>query len=122
MDNTVLKKRLSTFRTEKGVLKNVRDDLLMDILRAWETWPGTAKDFYSSLGATHRQMAKLIGKAKKLKREGYMQDSEFKEIALEASEGVVPAGTNGIELVWDQGKVIRFNQVEQLLDFLKRAA
>ena len=60
MDNTILKKRLSTYKTEKGILKNVSDELLVDILRAWEIWPGNAKDFYTSIGVSWKQMAKLM--------------------------------------------------------------
>lgn len=121
MDNTVLKKRLSTYKTESGVLKNVSDELLIDILRAWESWPGNAKDFYTSIGASWKQMAKLMGKAKKLHREGRFPESEFKEVkVLDSALAGVPC--TGIELVWDQGKLIRFVAVEQLVDFLKKVA
>ena len=121
MDNTILKKRLSTFRTEKGVLKNVSDELLIDILRAWEGWPGNSKDFYTSIGVSFKQMAKLMGKAKKLHREGRFPESEFKEIRVESSPSAF-TGPCSIELSWEQGKVIRFGQVEQLVDFLKKVA
>ena len=124
MDNTILKKRLSTYRTEKGILKNVSDELLIDILRAWEAWPGNAKDFYTSIGVSWKQMAKLMGKAKRLQREGRFPESEFKEIRVEgSSEAAGPMSPcQGIELSWEAGKVIRFQQVEQLVDFLKKVA
>jgi hypothetical protein len=121
-DNTILKKRLSAYRSAKGRIKSVPDDLLLAILRAWEQWPGTAGNFYSSLGSTHRQMAKLMGKAKKLVREGRVVDeSEFKEISLESGPGSLNP-CQGIELLWEGGRVIRFSQVEPLLEFLKKAA
>ena len=124
MDNAILKKRLSTFKTAKGILKNVSDELLVDILRSWESWPSTAKEFYSSIGVGQTQMASLMGKAKKLSREGRFPESEFKEIKIESSTGAAfPGGPcQGIELAWEGNKVIRFVQVEQLVDFLKKVA
>lgn len=121
MENSILKKRLSTYRTEKGVLKNVSDELLIDILRAWEQWPGNAKDFYTSIGVSFKQMAKLMGKAKKLQREGHVvEESEFKELKLESNMSSNPC--QGIELTWENGKLIRFVRVDELVDFLKKAA
>lgn len=119
MDNSILKKRLSTFRTEGGRLSRVSDDLLIDILRGWESWTGTAKEFYESLGLSKMQLGGLMGKAKKLCREGNIEMGDFKEIKVE-----VPGmtGGSGIELLWEQGRVIRFSQVEQLVDFLKKVA
>src|SRR3989338_2871103 len=123
MDNTILKKRLSTYRTEKGILKNVSDELLIDILRAWESWPGNAKDFYTSIGVSFKQMAKLMGKAKRLQREGRFPESEFKEVKVVGGDPALSGGPcTGIELMWDQGKLIRFPAVEQLVDFLKKVA
>jgi len=122
MDNTILKKRLNTFMTEKGILKNVSDELLIDILRAWEAWPGTSKDFYVSLGVSWKQMAKLMGKAKRLHREGRFPESEFKEVKLVPDAPVLSSCGCTIELAWDKGKVIRFSEVDQLVDFLKKAA
>jgi hypothetical protein len=52
MESTILKKRLSTFKTEKGTLKNVSDELLIDILRSWESWTGNSRDFYTSIGVS----------------------------------------------------------------------
>ncbi|MDO9182931.1 MAG: hypothetical protein Q7U04_11015 [Bacteriovorax sp.] len=124
MDNTILKKRLSTFKTDKGVLKNVSDELLMDILCAWESWPGSARDFYTSIGMNWKQMAKLMGKAKKLKREGRFPESEFKEIKINSESGQIMESTpcSGVEIIWNNGKIIRFSQVDLLVDFLKKAA
>ncbi|MBK8203419.1 MAG: hypothetical protein IPK68_14185 [Bdellovibrionales bacterium] len=82
MDLVVLKKKLSTFRSEKGKLMNVSDELLYELLVAWEGWTGPASGFYSAIGADHRKMAKLIGRAKRLKREGVFPSEEFKEIKI----------------------------------------
>ena len=119
MDLEVLKKRLSSYRTPKGRITRVPDELLVDILIAWEQWTGPASGFYSALGADHRKMAGLIGRAKKLKREGFFPEEVFKEIVVsESSVSAQPC--QGIEVLWDSGKVIRFPQVEYLVDFLKK--
>lgn len=121
MDNAILKKRLSTFRTKTGRLNRVNDDLLIDILRAWESWTGSAKDFHGELGITKTQLGGLMGKAKKLNRDGVIALGDFKEIkVIESPSGELT--TNGIELSWEQGKVIRFSQVDQLVEFLKKVA
>ncbi len=121
MDNTTLKKRLSTYKSEGGHLKNVSDELLMDILQAWEAWVGPASGFYVSIGVSQRQMAKLMGKAKKLKRDGVFPENEFKEIKFEPAPSF-SGGPCGIEIAWENGKLIRFAQVDQLVDFLKKVA
>ena len=129
MDLVTLKKKLSSYESEKGYLKNVSEEVLYEVLLTWENWSGPAKDFYRALGFTHRQMASIIGKAKKLKREGYFGSGDFKQIKIEDAEGEttsVAAGSggvvSGIEIVWKNGSVIRFAAVEQLVDFLKKAA
>lgn len=122
-----LKKKLSTYVTESGRLQNVSDELLYEVLTAWEAWTGTGTEFYRSIGFTHRQMAKLIGKAKKLKREGHFGSGDFKEIHIdglhevEVSETQRSAGAL-IELDKGKGVVIRFPQVSQLVEFLKKAS
>ena len=45
MELEVLKKKLSTFRGEGGRIRGVSDDLLLEILSAWEQWTGAAKHF-----------------------------------------------------------------------------
>jgi hypothetical protein len=121
MDMSILKRKISTFRTEKGKLTNVSDDLLLEVLLAWEGWSGPASGFYTALGVDHRKMAKLMGRAKKLKREGVFPESHFKEIKLESPPALGTSGC-GIELAWENGRVIKFSQVELLVDFLKKVA
>lgn len=126
MDLEILKKRISSYRTPKGKLTRVPDELLIDILMAWEQWTGPGSGFYSALGADHRKMAGMIGRAKKLKREGHFPEEVFKEIKLQESpsnlNSLVSGPCQGVEILWDNGKLIRFQQVEQLVDFLKRVA
>ena len=128
MDLVTLKKKLSTYLTESGRLKNVSDELLYEILMSWEEWTGTAKDFYKSIGFTHRQMAKLIGKAKKLKREGHFGSSEsFKEVHIEGYQEVknqdgIYLSSPMIELDNGKGHLIRFPSVDLLIQYLKQAS
>ena len=123
MDLAVLKKKLSTFRSETGKLMNVSDELLYEILVAWEAWTGPASGFYSAIGADHRKMAKLIGRAKRLKREGIFPSEEFKEIKIsDGPYGITSGPCQGMEVLWDNGKLIRFAQVDLLIDFLKKAS
>jgi len=124
MDNTTLKKKLSTYVSDKGYLKGVSDEVLYEILIAWENWTGTSSDFYRTLGFSFRQMAGLIGKAKKLKREGHFGAGEFKQIRVEgslpATEVFVPCAA--VEVILTNGQVIRFSGVDYLVDFLKKSA
>ena len=121
MDTEILRKKLSTYKTEKGRLKNVSDDLLMEILEVWENWSGTASDFYRAIGTGRKSMASILGKAKRLKRSGY-ESSVFEELKIESSGDMPERGGHGIELVWDGNRVIRFGSVDLVVDFLKKAA
>ena len=126
MDNITLKKKLSTYVSDAGRLRNVSEEVLYELLCAWEGWTGTAKDFYKSIGFSHRQMAKLIGKAKELKREGYFGQAHFKEVAIEEEGSAVDGPSQRscgdfIELDWGDGKIIRFPQLKQLMEFIKKA-
>ena len=126
MDLTILKKKISSYRTPKGRITSLPDELLGEILHAWEQWTGPGSGFYSAIGADHRKMASLIGRAKRLKREGAFDGLEFTEIKIEgaedlATESCAPSGACNIELVW-QNNVIRFGSSDLLLDFLKKAA
>ena len=122
MDNAILKKRLNTFKTSKGTLKRVSDDVVLDILRAWENWTGTATAFYRELGLSKGQLASMIKKAKHLIKSGVVLESEFKELSKDVQENTIQNPGKGIELLWGGDKIIRFYEVEQLLDFLKKVA
>lgn len=125
MDNVTLKKKLSTYESDKGYLRGVSDDILYEVLVAWENWTGTGTEFYRSLGFTQKQMAGIIGKAKKLKREGHFGSQEFKPVRVEgATVGLTAAEAPcaAAEIVWTNGQVIRFSGVDYLVDFLKKSA
>ena len=123
MDHAVLKKRLSSFKSAKGSLTRVSDDVLADVIKVWEQWSGKSTDLGRELGIDKYQLVFLIKKAKQLKREGGFPEDSFKEIKVEVP-GLVPVVSSpcGIELSWENGKLIRFSQVEQLVDFLMKVA
>ena len=124
MDNVTLKRKLSTFVTEGGYLKNVSEDVLYEVLIAWENWTGSSKEFYRSLGYTYNQLAWIIGKAKRMKREGRFGEGDFKQVSVDVSSISETFSSNGarIELVLQSDKIIRFAQVDDLVDFLKKSA
>lgn len=123
MDLEILNKKVSSYRDNGGRVRKVSDELLLEILAAWEQYTGPASGFYKALGVSAKGISSIIGKAKKLKREGFPA-GDFKEIKVEGSgaPNVLSGPCNGIELCWDQGKVIRFQVVDQLVEFLKKAA
>lgn len=125
MDIEILGKKLDTYRNKRGRIVNVPDELRLEVLSAWEQWKGPSADFYRALGCSYKGMGSMIGKAKKLRREGHFPVEEFKELKVVGSE-VQQAGSlvgcNVIEVSWENGRLIRFGQVEQLIDFLKKAA
>lgn len=124
MDLTVLAKKISSYRSPKGQVRNLPNELLAEILHAWEQWTGSAIGFYSAIGVNQKKMAKIMGKAKQLKRDGAFDGLNFTEITLDEESGQVMELTpcSGVELVWDRGRIIRFSKIEMLLDFLKKAA
>ena len=75
--------------------------MLIDILLAWENWTGPLSGFYAAIGADHRKMAKLIGRAKKLKREGHFHSEGFKEIKINSKSGQIIESTpcSGVEII-----------------------
>jgi hypothetical protein len=77
-----------------------------------------------TIGVSSKGMASIIGRAKRLRREGHFPAEDFKEIKL-ADGGGTTGGLppcSGIEVAWENGKLIRFNQVDQLVEFLKKVA
>lgn len=124
MDLEILKKKISTYRGEGGQVRITDDALFIEILSAWEQWTGPMKDFYRAIGSSKNGMASIIGKAKKLRREGHFPVSDFKELKVAEGGAGLPGSTpcSGIELGLPDGRVIRFPSVDPLLEFLKRAA
>lgn len=124
MDLTILAKKISSYRTPSGKVTNLPNELLAEILNAWEQWSGSALGFYSAIGVSHKKMATIMGKAKKLKREGAFDGLQFTEVTIDQESGQVVElpPCSGVELVWEGGKIIRFSRLEMLLEFLKKVA
>ena len=60
----------------------------------------------------------LLGQ--KRRRDG-LPAQEFKE--MKVAEVVISGGPcNGVEMLWENGEVIRFQQLDQLIDVLKKVA
>ena len=47
-------------RAAKGVLRKVADDVVIEVLRAWESWPGSAAELYRELGLSKMQLVTMI--------------------------------------------------------------
>lgn len=126
MDNAVIKKKLNTFKSEKGMLKDVSSEVVFEVLRSWENWPGKSSDLCRELGLSKMQMVTMIQRAKKLVKSGMAPPDDFKEIKVSESPSnltsLISGPFIGVEILWDNGKLIRFQQVEQLIDFLKKVA
>ena len=118
-ENLILKKRLNTCRSSNGRLNGIPDDLTLDIIKAWERWPGNAKSFYQTLGLKKQQLACVIKKGKRLLKEGKEKLGPFTPIEIKNSTDQQKAP---IVLIWDKKRLIRFYQVSQLVEFLKEAA
>ena len=121
MDLEILKKKLSSFRGDGGRIRGVSDELLLEVLSAWENWTGSAKEFYKSIGSSQKGIASMIGKAKRLKREGHSMP--FQEVQI---EGITNADSPAPVIcdieVQDKNKIIRFRKVDLLIEYLKKAA
>ena len=124
MDLTVLSKKISSYRTNSGKITNLPNELLAEILHAWEQWSGPAQGFYKALGVDYRKFGSIMGKAKQLKRDGAFDGLNFTEVVLDQESGQIMElpPCSGVELVWEGGRIIRFSRLEMLLDFLKKAA
>ena len=122
MDHGILKKKLNTFKSDKGTLRQVSDEVVFEVLRAWEHWPGKASELYRDLGLSKMQMVTMIQKAKRLVKNGLVPPDDFKEMKIADAGSAPPTPCSAIEIAWDNGKVIRFQQVELLIDFLKKVA
>lgn len=120
MELEILRKKISTFRGKSGRVRITDDQLYMEILSAWEQWSGTTKDFYKSVGVSKTGMAGIIGKAKRMRREGHFPVETFKEVKVASSSSNTDGCNSPITMKWEGGKVIRFSQVDQLVEFLNK--
>lgn len=122
METAIIKKRLNTFKTTAGKLTNVSNDVVMEVLRGWESWPGKSVEFQREIGLSKMQMVTMIQKGKRLVKSGAVTESEFKEISLPAPGVVGGFDGVGMELRLDANRAIRFSQVDHLVEFLKKTS
>lgn len=122
METAVIKKRLNTFKSAKGTLRDVSDEVVMEVLRGWESWSGNTVDYYREIGLSKMQLVTMIQKAKRLVKSGKVTESEFKEIGLPmVGQDTLSTGA-AMELKLDANRVIRFSQVDYLVEFLKKTS
>ena len=121
MELEVLKKKLSSYRGEGGRVTKVSDELLLEILSSWENWTGSASDFYRGIGSNHKKMARMIGKAKQLRRDG--ASMPFQEISINGVTDTTMSSSVTCDIeVHEQNKVIKFRKVDLLVEYLKKAS
>lgn len=118
-ENMILKKRLNNCRTAKGNLSKVPNELVIDVMRAWERWAGTSKSFYQSIGLKKQQLAIIIKRGKRIFKESADKLGPFTPVEVKPSYN---NDRNPIVLRLDQKKSIHFYQVDHLVEFLKKAA
>lgn len=118
MENAVIKKRLNTYKSEGGRLSKVDDDVVLDVLRAWENWPGSTAELYRELGLSKMQLLIMLKKGKKLVKNGAGGGTAFKEISISAPGGSTGAGY-AIEMNLEHGRLVRFKEVSQAVEFLR---
>lgn len=119
MENGVIRKRLNTYKSEGGRLSKVDDEVVLEVLRAWENWQGSTADLYRELGLSKMQLLIMLKKGKELVKNGVGSGGSFKEISISAA----PIGSAGagyaIEVSMEHGRLVRFKEVSQLVEFLK---
>ena len=120
METAVIKKKLNTFKSAKGTLREVGGDVVMEVLRGWESWPGKSCEYYREIGLSKMQLVNMIKKAKRLVKSGAVQESEFRELSVPGSLGIsVPTGA-AMEVRLEGGRAVAFSQVDLLVEFLKK--
>lgn len=121
MELEVLKKKLSAFKGDGGRITKVSNEMLLEVLTAWELWPGNARDFYKGIGSSSKGIASIIGKAKRLKREG--ASMPFQEVSVAGLTEITNTSSITCDIeVQDNNKIIRFRKVDLLIEYLKKAS
>lgn len=121
MDFEIMKKKMDAYRTQKGSFKNVKGDLLVELLRMWESHTGSSADMAKKLGMKRNQLGRLVSAARKVAVNSDVADATFHELRTQEAPEPAPAAV-GIEVTWGEGKYIRFPSVDTLMDFLKKAS
>jgi hypothetical protein len=124
MDLIILRKKLDGFRAPNGSIRDVSPEVLWELRQAWESFTGPIDQFRSEIGIHTGTLRNLLSAAKKLNHAMASAGSvALHEQIGEAVSGAPQVDKRGLELIYDGGaKVIRFPDVETLIDFLKRAS
>jgi hypothetical protein len=132
MDLMILKKKIDGYRAGNGSIKNPPPELLLELRQTWEHYTGTPEQFRSELGMKLGTLRKLLVESKKLNHvlasAGAMElvpENADEHAAAQQGYGQNTASiaANAVELVFDHGaKVIRFPNVDLLVDFLRKSA
>ena len=65
MDFEMLRKKLDAYKTTGGSYKNIKSELLVELLRMWEEHRGPSTALAKQLGMTACQLARQIREARK---------------------------------------------------------
>ena len=124
MDLMILRKKLDGFRLSNGSIRDVSPEVLWELRQAWEHFTGPLEQFRSEIGVKVGTLRVLLASGKKLNHAMASADKvALQEQLSEPSEAALQSSQGGPELIYDHGeKVIRFPNVDSLIDFLKRAA
>lgn len=121
MDFEVMRKKLDAYKTPGGSYKNIKSELLVELLRVWEEHTGPSTQLARQLGMKPNQLARQIREARKAAARSEVIDPAFEALQVpESSEG----GSVGtvIEMSWGGDKVVKFPNVDCLVEFLRKAA
>ena len=134
MDLNILRKKIDGYRAANGCIRNVAPELLLELRQTWENFTGSQDQFRSELGMKTGTLRNLLVESKKLNHvlgsSGAMglvsavSEDGADSLSPELSEGEdtgQPRPT--LELAFDHGsKVIRFPNVDTLVEFLRKTA
>jgi hypothetical protein len=95
---------------------------LVELLRLWEGHIGPSIEIAKQLGMKRQQLSRLIREARRVASSTESVDPAFQALHIQLPTEGVPAAAAGIELSWGGDKVVKFANVDLLVDFLRKAA
>lgn len=122
MDFEILRKKLDGYKTPGGHYKNIKGELLVELLRMWEVNTGPSTEIARQLGMKRQQLARLIREARRIASMTDAVDPAFQELQIQKPAEESVSQSARIEVSWGTNQVIRFPTVETLIDFLKKAS
>ncbi len=121
MDFEIMRKKLDAYKTPGGSYKNIKGELLVELLRAWEEYTGPSTELAKQLGMKRHQLARQIREARKAALRNDAVDPAFQ--ALQIPESLESNSVRAvIEISWGGDKVVKFPNVDLLVEFLRKAA